>query len=194
MQRFVAGDESAFRLLVERHRAHLVNFLYRLVWDKDLAEDMAQDVFCKLVVRREQFKAESGSFKTYMFRIAKNLWIDKCRKDGRRPRELSLSLPGDGEDAPPFSDRVVDRYRTPRTAFEKSEVMEAIQQAIRALPEDQQMVFNLSEGQGLKYTEIATVLDIPLGTVKSRLHLAVKKLRNALSGLPLAKRLERKDR
>ncbi len=185
MQQFVAGDEQAFRSLVERHRAPLVNFLYRHVWDRDLAEDLAQEVFCKLVIHRDQYAPSSASsFKTYMYRIAKNLWIDKCRKDGRRPQVLSLNRPADGQDAPQFADRVVDRYRTPRTAFEQSEVLEAIQRAISALPEEQQMVFNLSEGQGLKYNEIATALDIPLGTVKSRLHLAVKKLRGMLRSLP----------
>ena len=194
MQQFVAGDEKAFRALVERHRSPLVNFLYRHLWDRDAAEDMAQEVFCKLVVHSKQYQPQgSGSFKAYMYRIAMNMWINKCRKDGRRPQVLSLNRPADGKDAPQFADRVVDRYRTPKTAFEQEEVMQAIQQAIQSLPEEQQMVFNLSEGQGLKYLEIATALDIPLGTVKSRLHLAVKKLRGMLRNLPRSDKQKQTD-
>lgn len=183
MMAFIGGDEGAFYELVRRHRGPLVNFLFRHVWDRHKAEDMAQEVFTRLFEHREQYRPQ-GKFKTYLYRIATNLWIDSCRRAGRRPQMLSLDQPAGGEDeGGSFADMVVDPYRTPQTAMDRSELMGAIKQAISALPEEQQLVFNLSESQGLKYNEIATALDIPLGTVKSRMHLAVKKLKGLLGGL-----------
>jgi RNA polymerase sigma-70 factor (ECF subfamily) len=183
MLRFVAGDESAFTELVQRHRLQLVGYLYRQTWDRDRAEDLAQEVFARLFEHREQYRPQ-GRFKTYLYRIATNLWIDTCRREGRRPTALSLdqSQSSDEQQEAP-SLQAIDPYRTPQTHFDRSELMAAIQHAIDALPEDQRLVFNLSEGQGLKYSEIAMVLDIPLGTVKSRMHLAVRKLQGLLGGL-----------
>lgn len=182
MERFVGGDEAAFRQLVDRYRSPLVSFLFRLVWDKDHAEDMAQEVFCRLFVHKDQYAPQPGaSVKTYLYRIARNLAIDQARRDGRRPHVLSLDREKPGDEPSTFAEAVPDPCRTPQTATSRSELAAAIQRAIDRLPEEQRVVFDLSEAQGLRYQEIATVLDIPVGTVKSRMHLAVKKLQALLA-------------
>lgn len=188
MMQFVGGEETAFRELVDRYRQPLVNFLFRQCWNRDQAEDLAQEVFIRLYEHKDQFRPGAGSrldgkpgtFRTYLFRIATNLWIDTCRREGRRPRPLSLDRPVGAEEKSALSDMVVDPERTPQTAFDRRELMDAIRRAIDTLPIEQRMVFDLSESQGLKYSEIALALDIPVGTVKSRMFLAVRKLQGLL--------------
>ena len=157
MLRARKGDEEAFEKLVLRYQKPLVNFFYRLVWDRQKAEDFAQEVFIKIFLARKSYSYRA-KFTTYLFRIARNLWIDYLRASGRRPKPLSL----DGTE-------------------EERESLRIVKSAIDSLPEEQKLVFILSENQGLKYSEVAEVMAIPIGTVKSRMYAAMEALRRKLS-------------
>jgi RNA polymerase sigma-70 factor (ECF subfamily) len=182
MERFAEEeDEEAFRTLANRYRGPLINFMSRLVYDRDRAEDLAQEVLTRLFEHREQYRP-GGKFRTYLYRIAHNLCVDGFRRAGRRPQELSLDVRAGGDDdGSSYAEMVADSYRTPQTAAHRGELMDEIQRAIGMLPPEQKMVFVLSESQGMKYADIATVLDIPVGTVKSRMHNSVGALKQMLS-------------
>ena len=176
------GDLEAFRLLVERHQSGIINFFHRLTWDRYIAEDCAQEVFCRVYRARQNYQA-TARFTTYLYRIARNYWIDRCRKLGRRPREFSLDAPSGTAKSPgetSFSDGVAGGEISPQEALSRKELQETVRSAIDALPEGQRLVILLAETQGLKYQEIAEILQIPLGTVKSRMHAAVGRLRGSL--------------
>ncbi|MCX7806516.1 MAG: sigma-70 family RNA polymerase sigma factor [Planctomycetota bacterium] len=181
MARIEAGDEQAFDSLVDRHRKGVLNFYYRLTWDRDLAEDLAQEVFIRLFTHRGRYEA-TARFTTYLYRIAHNCWIDHLRKT-RQERKLR-SLDAGGEDGAGLRESVeAMRVEAPPEGAGKEEYSEAVIAAIESLPEDQKVVFVLSEVQGMRYAEIAETLGIPEGTVKSRMHHAVNRLRERLSRL-----------
>ncbi|MCR4317858.1 MAG: sigma-70 family RNA polymerase sigma factor [Planctomycetes bacterium] len=182
MLSFKAGKVNAFTALVKRHQKPLVNFFYRLVWDKDNAEDLAQEVFVKIYKMAHNYEA-TAKFTTFMYRVAKNHYIDYCRT--KASRSFGISIDKNYGDSSAENYTIKDDLRadtaSPQEAVYQLELKLAIESAISSLPDDQRMVFVMSETQGLKYQEIADVLEIPLGTVKSRMHAAVARLRLALS-------------
>lgn len=169
-----AGDDNAFEEILERHQKKLINFFYRLCWNSTLAEDMAQDTFLKIYSAREGYEARS-KFTTYMYRVARNLWIDHVRKVTRRPGNVSLDNVNDEDmkltDAIAYEDRGDERYQ--KVDGQIQEVMLAVEK----LPLGQRELFAMVNVEGLKYKEIGTILDIPVGTVKTRMHSLMKKLR-----------------
>ena len=180
MLRARKGDEEAFEKLVLRYQKPLVNFFYRLVWDRQKAEDFAQEVFIKIFLARKSYSYRA-KFTTYLFRIARNLWIDYLRASGRRPKPLSLDGTGGGEDGEPLYGAITADSERPSDAEEERESLRIVKSAIDSLPEEQKLVFILSENQGLKYSEVAEVMAIPIGTVKSRMYAAMEALRRKLS-------------
>ena len=89
MERFRDGDDDAFPAIVQRFQRPLVNFFYRLTWDRFTSEDYAQEVFARLIRHRKSYK-RSAKFSTYLFRIAKNYWIDRYRERVKAPKMTSL--------------------------------------------------------------------------------------------------------
>lgn len=171
------GDREAYNQLVVRYQSPLVNFFYKLNWDKAESEDMAQDVFIKVYLARATY-TERSRFSTYLFRVATNYWIDYLRTRGKRKAKR---LQGGGDEQEDSLMSVLSSSQpTPQEELILGEQMTAMRAAIDSLPEEQKLVFVLSETQGMKYQEIADTLDIPLGTVKSRIHAAVLKLRTIL--------------
>ncbi len=174
------GSLPAFNDLVERHQRSLVNFFYHFSWDRQMAEDCAQEVFVKLYTHIATYEPQA-KFTTFLYRVARNLWIDKLRAGAGHPKPVSLEAPmAQGEDRS-LRDRIPGALRTPLEILEKEEQEEALRRAIDALPEEQRMVVILAERQGLKYEEVGQILDIPVGTVKSRMHTAVEKLKEMLN-------------
>lgn len=178
MTAFQQGDREAFEKLVMRHQVGLFNFFLRLVGRRDLAEDMTQEVFFRVYLHASTYVG-SAKFTTYLYRIAKNCWIDHVRRTGRRGRTESLDK--ENEYGQTLSDRLPHDSRTPEEHMASRDRCEAIQAAIDNLPDEQRVVFVLSEVQGMKYAEIAETLDIPVGTVKSRMHVAINRLREGLN-------------
>lgn len=157
-----AGRVEAFAPLVRKYQQSLVNFFRRLGVYTD-AEDLVQETFLKVYRHRKRYRA-TAKFSTFLYRVARNVWVDWCRKIGRR-RNLVEKLEKEAAQSP--------EQQSPDAAMD-------VREAVAALPEKLRMVVVLSIYQGLKYEEIARVLGIPTGTVKSRMHLAMRHLKERM--------------
>lgn len=173
------GDRDAFAELVRRHHRALVNFFFRLLWDRQRSEDFAQEVFLKIYAHAATYEA-SAKFTTYLYRVAKNLWIDYLRVDGNHPRAQSLDAPLANDDGASAASQVAGDGKRPDEILIEREAIREVQQAIEQLPEEMRLVLVLSEQQGMKYQEVSEVLGIPVGTVKSRMHNAILRLREIM--------------
>lgn len=162
-----AGDLSALRELVARYERGLYNFLVRYTGDAHLAEDLFQDTFLRLVERSERFDPERG-FRPWLFSIAANLARDACRRREVRARPVGEEM-------------LVERSEPegPDVEAERREEMELVRLTLAKLPEDARSMVLLHFYQGLRYREIAEMLGVPVGTVKSRVHWAVDRLSRA---------------
>lgn len=179
MERIRDGDQDAVILLVERFQHELVGFFYHLCWDQLVAEELAQDVFVNVYRSRSRYQA-TAKVRTYLYRIAHNLWIDHLR---RQKRHLSLDAEL-GEQ----SLRLINVLKAPdqpeADRGDRDQVIRTrVHEALGNLPEGQREVFVLANSHEMKYQEIAAVLNIPEGTVKSRMHNAVRALREQLGDL-----------
>jgi RNA polymerase sigma-70 factor (ECF subfamily) len=161
------GASAAFGKLVMRYRKLVISIAYRVCGDAALAEDVAQDVFVRVWSRLSDFRSD-GHFKAWLSRIATNMAIDAVRK--RRPQvdieDLSLEAPGQG----------------PEGAAMSRERADVVRAALMRLPVQSRTILVLREYQSLSYQEIADVLNVPLGTVKSRLSDARRRLKAELTG------------
>jgi len=167
------GDFSAFDELYNRYRHLLRRFLFSLTWDQDASEDYLQEVFVRLFQSRERY-APTGRFSAYLFRIAKNYYLTQRRK--RRPEEVSLAQECmDG--FRPFENIRANERIEPEVHLLEAYRRWRIRRAIDSLPEAQKLVFVMSHLEGMRYVEIAEVLHVPLGTVKSRMFAAVARLK-----------------
>ena len=161
MQRAAAGEQRAFAARVTRHQDPLVNFFRRLGAYTD-AEDLAQETFVRLFNCRERYRP-TAKFTTFLYTIARHAWLDLLRKAKRREAfEENLK-----QDCPASHDGGMGRTRLRMDA----------QAALERLPEKLRSVVVLNLYQGLRYDEIAAVLDIPTGTVKSRMFNALIQLK-----------------
>ena len=174
------GELGAFAELVDRHQRSLINFFYHLSWDRQAAEDCAQEVFLRVYSHLDRYEPQA-KFTTFLFRIARNLWIDRMRTAAVHGKPLSLDGTGGGGDERRLQDRVASRVPSPVEILAREEQQDALRRAIDRLPEEQKAVVILSEIQGLKYQDISEILGVPVGTVKSRMHTAMDKLKDLLS-------------
>jgi RNA polymerase sigma-70 factor, ECF subfamily len=162
------GDRQAFADLVRAHRQGVVAVAYRLCGDLATAEDAAQEAFIRAWRGLGGYQPRSP-FRNWLYRIATNVALDGLRRE-RRPVALNDEVPADPE-------------RTPERAAERHERGEAVRQAVLALPPACRSVLVLREYEGLSYAEIADALQIPMGTVMSRLNYARGLMRQSLAGL-----------
>lgn len=174
------GDVAAFSELVERHQRSLINFFYHLCWDRQAAEDCAQEVFLRVYSHLDRYEPQA-KFTTFLFRIARNLWIDRVRTLAVHGKPASLDSRSDSGEGRSLGERVPARSLSPVEILARGEQQAALQRAIDQLPEEQKAVVILSEIQGLKYQDISAILEVPVGTVKSRMHTAMEKLKELLS-------------
>jgi RNA polymerase sigma-70 factor (ECF subfamily) len=180
MLRVKGGDIEAFEAIYEAYKASLAAFFYHLVWDRSRTEDYIQEVFLRLWKSAGGYQP-TGRFSTFLFQIAKNFWLNEREKLKHDPARLSLDATIAGDDGSRFSSQPPSPQATPSTIVARAELKARVQEALESLHEKQRLVFVMSEFQGLKYHEIAEVLDIPIGTVKSRMVQAEKNLRDKLS-------------
>jgi RNA polymerase sigma-70 factor (ECF subfamily) len=172
------GDYAAFDELYDRYRKPILRFLFSLTWDQDLADDYLQEVFLRLYRARDRYEP-TGKFSTYIFQIAKNYYLAQRRKAKARSEEVSLTQE-DRNGFRPFENLRVNARIEPEVHLLEAYQKHNIRRAISALPEHQKLVFVMSHFEGMKYVEIAEVLGIALGTVKSRMFAAVNALRAML--------------
>ncbi len=176
------GALAAFTQLVDRHQRSLINFFYHLSWDRAASEDCAQEVFLRIYSHLGTYEPQA-KFTTFLYKIARNLWIDRMRSASTHGKAVSLESPvGFGEERT-LRDRVSAGAPTPVEILTRQETQDSLKRAIEQLPEEQRSVLILSEIQGLKYQEIGAILDIPVGTVKSRMHTAMERLKDMLADL-----------
>ncbi|MDQ2731009.1 MAG: RNA polymerase sigma factor [Armatimonadota bacterium] len=172
------GSVEAFSTLYHRRRRRVEHFLYCLFWHREKAEDGAQEVFVRLWTTRDRFRA-CGHFTPFLYRIARNYWRDEVRKMQVRPSEVDLPVEGD---APAISGALRAAVSTePQHHLFVRYQQWRIQEAIARLPEHYRIVFVLAHLEDHKIAEIAAILEIPEGTVKSRMHTATRLLRSWLA-------------
>lgn len=178
MLRVAAGDDGAFTPLVALVMPRLFGYFRRLGVGRSDAEDLAQDVLLKVYRARGAYQARAR-FTTYLFHVARNHWIDVLRH--RRLAPPTHSLEGSSADSEEFRPREpASGEPGPDAAGEAKRLGEALAGAVRALPADQREVYVLAQVEGLGYREIGEILGIPVGTVKSRVHGAVVRMRRWL--------------
>jgi RNA polymerase sigma-70 factor, ECF subfamily len=159
------GDRNAYGELVSRCYTDVIRVVFRLCGDAQLAQDAAQDAFIRAWVKLPEYRSKAP-FSHWVFRIAVNLTLDTLRK---KPQESLETAPA--------ASLVSERSADPEAAYLKKEQEDMVQQAVNALPEAARSVLVLREYGELSYDEIATVLEIPVGTVMSRLSYARGRLR-----------------
>ena len=185
MARFQAGETAAFDALVRRYERELYGYLRRYVGDGNLAEDVFQNTFLQLYLKSGHY--ETGRrVRPWLYTIATHQAVDAMRRHGRRQAvslELTREAGPDGE-ADGLSASLEGRGIDPFDAASGREQAERVRAAVNRLPDFLRQVLILAYYQGLKYREVADALDIPVGTVKSRLHAALGKLQEAMADAP----------
>lgn len=168
-----SGDGKAFSYLVGEYQQKVINISFGMLSDYEDACDAAQEVFVKVYRSIDKFRGES-SLSTWIYRITKNVCSDFLRKR----KETSLSLDEKKEDFPKIE--VTDCTYSPEHSAEKGEMKKIIGQAISQLDEKSREVIILYEAEDLSYDEISEILQLPVGTVKSRINRAREKLKKIL--------------
>ena len=177
------GEEAAYRELVRRYERPLFSLLYRMVRDRELAEDLAQETFVKALNAIESYRPEY-KFSSWIFKIANNAAIDHLRR-----RELdTLSLEGSPHAETPEAIeatalQIGDRQESPLDEVEARELGGEIETAIAKLRPEYRACILLRHVEGRAYEEIAEILGLPLGTVKTYIHRARNELRRELAHL-----------
>jgi len=172
------GSEEAYTVLVRRHQRGVLNYTYRMVQNRHIAEELTQEVFLALVKNGSRYQP-TAKFTTYLYTIASNIVSKEWARRKRRPKFFSLSGWWNNEEDDSFNplDHVGDEKANVLAAFQRGEISEAVNEALRHLPEHQRETFVLRRFQDLSYEEIAEVLEVPVGTIKSRIVRAERALR-----------------
>ncbi len=178
LERCRAGDLEAFDELVALHQGRIFNLCCWMLGDRDEAGDAAQDAFVRAWRAIGSFRADAA-FGTWMHRIAVNVCLDARARRGRAPLTYSaLERPDDQGQSRPFDPP--DEADTPDKALMRRERRQAVLKALAALPEHHRAVVVLFDIQGHSYEEAALALELPMGTLKSRLNRARAALKKAL--------------
>ena len=178
MLRVAAGDETGFNYLVEKYHRAMVHFLFRMVHNQAVAEELAQDVFLRVYRSRESYRAEA-KFTTWLYRIATNLAVNYARdtKHERTAQNVYLDVPDEETGTTP---EVADDEPTVEQRLVRDERMAAIRKHVMDLPERQRMAVLMHKYQGLDYRQIGEVLKLSESATKSLLFRAYQTLREKL--------------
>jgi len=179
VEKALAGSQDAFAALVEKYRIKMFNLAFSLTRNREVADDLAQDIFIKAWLALPKFKFQS-QFSTWLYRIAVNASKDLLRKESKL-RKVSL------EDSPPLTLMQEDTTNEFDAVQEDEKRRKLVHRALESMPEKYRAILILRDIQGMPYGEIGSILDISPGTVDSRLHRARKMLRKRV--LQLSARL-----
>ncbi len=168
------GEMRAFETLYSRHRAALYRYLVRQARDTEIANDLFQEVWSRVIVIRARYEPRA-KFRTFLFTLAHNCFIDHCRRVKSRPAGLVLE-DADAADLLPADDAL-----RPDAKMERDEISRRYRAALATLPQEQRDVYLLHEESDLSLDEIAKITGVGAETAKSRLRYAVGKLKAALS-------------
>ncbi|HEU0167286.1 MAG TPA: sigma-70 family RNA polymerase sigma factor [Chloroflexota bacterium] len=179
MRRVAQGDSDALAQLFRRYAGAVYSLAYRMLNDREGAEDLLNEVFVRVWRQAPSFDSHRGKFSTWLMSVARNLGIDELRSRRARPQRADPLSPDD-----PDMDLVDEREDVERDVWQ-AERRRLIRQALRELPPAQRQALELAYFEGLTQTEIAERLGDPLGTVKTRVRLGLHKLRDLLLGTEL---------
>jgi RNA polymerase sigma-70 factor (ECF subfamily) len=168
LQRVRDGEIEAFDRLYERHEGRLFAYLRAVVGDRSDAEEVLHDAFLSALKDRNAVLDREGSFRAWLYRVARNMALNKRRGNVRHEKKIALALVAETE-PPPHAD----------AELEKHQLEAALQVAVTKLPPNLGELWHLRTS-GLSYEQIANVVDAPLGTIKSRVHQLVVVLREEL--------------
>lgn len=164
------GDPKAFGRIVSRYQTRLINFVFRMVGDRDRAEELVQDTFLRVHRHLHRFDRERN-FSTWIYTIAANLARNELRRRNTSPVVFVQSSPT-ADAAEPELPELEDPGTRPDVAFDREEMAIAVRDTVDRLSRDHREVFILRELEGKSYEEIAEIVNASLGTVKSRLNRA----------------------
>jgi RNA polymerase sigma-70 factor (ECF subfamily) len=169
IEEYKNGSQDAFAELFYRYKNGIYNFIYRLVGNPDVADDLLQNTFIKMIKSIDKYQ-ERNRFKQWLFSIANSVTIDYLRK---RKREYMVD---------PIEDwmEITDNSISLQATLEQEELMNCIEEKIERLPPKQKRVFLMRQESDLTFREIAEILQCPVSTVLSRIHNAVVSLRKSL--------------
>jgi RNA polymerase sigma-70 factor (ECF subfamily) len=173
MLRYRDGDARAFELLYERHKGPLYRYLQRMCGRREVADDLFQEVWSKVIASRGRYEARA-QFNTFLFRIAHNCAIDYFRRSVRTHENAAQDIDDVAEQIGGAE------YERPDAALSEAQVRSDFRRALAELPAEQRDVFVLYEESGLTLEEIGRITGVAMETAKSRLRYAVGKLRTAL--------------
>ena len=172
VERTVAGDQGAYELLVIKYQRRIERLIGRMVRDTDLVQDIAQETFIRAYRALHQFRGEA-QFYTWLYRIAVNTAKKALLDMKRNPVMYEGAMRGnDDSDETSRFERELISDETPETVLAAQEIAQAVNAAMAALPEDLRQAVTLREIEGLSYEEIATAMECPIGTVRSRIFRA----------------------
>ncbi len=181
VEAFQSGDKTAFDQLVIKYKDKIFNIAFRLLGDREEANDLAQDVFVKAYFALPRFRREAG-FITWLYKIAVNTCKNKRASLWYKFRQTMLWLDRPKDDAEDMtSSDLSDESYAPEKVYEDSARAQKLQVAIDTLPAEQRKVFVLSELEDLPYAEIVRITGCNLGTVKSKIARAREKLKKILA-------------
>jgi RNA polymerase sigma-70 factor (ECF subfamily) len=178
MLRVAAGDEASFNFLVQKHHRPMIHFLFRMVRNQAVAEELAQEVFLRVYRARDSYRAEAR-FTTWLYRIATNLAVNHARdtKHERSAQTVYLDAPDEETGTTPD---VADDEPSVEQKLVRDERMAAIRKHVMALPERQRMAVLMHKYQGMDYRQIGEVLKLSESATKSLLFRAYQTLRDKL--------------
>src|SRR5688572_4683274 len=194
-----AGNAAAFEELVLRYQARLLTVLEHLVGNRELAEDLGQEVFLRVFRARERYQPEAR-FSTWLFTIANNVASNALRSKSRR-REVGVPEKSNGSDTSPFGlDQMAKAASAlmPTRALDKVESAEMVRQALESLNDRQRLALLLSKFEGMSYQDIADTMDLSVQAIKSLLSRARVNLEKILTpyieeGVPPESSADRED-
>jgi len=174
LRRHLEGDREAFAILVKRYRRELYNFLVRFTGDTSLADDVFQEAFLQLHISAATFDP-AKRLKPWLFTIAANKARDAMRSRTRRQAApLDASVAGSDDERTSYASLMAANIPAPEESLSNQETRQAVRNIVDEMPENLRVVLLLNYFHEFPYKEIAEMLGVPLGTVKSRLHAAVK--------------------
>lgn len=181
MRRYADGDDRAFAVLFDRHRQGVYNFILRSCGRRAVADELVQEVFESVIEAADSWKP-NAKFTTWLYTIARNACIDAARRRSKADVHSLQNSVGDDDDDRTHQELLVDDHaRSGEVDVDRGAFRDRLQQALERLPDKQREAFVLREISGLKFREIADVVDAKVPTVKSRLRYALQTLRGELA-------------
>ena len=181
IRRCLAGDAAAWEQLVRQHNRRVYNLCYRFTGSADDAQDLAQEVFIKMYRTLGSYEAGKGAFVTWLTTMTRNLLVDHFRKSKMERLTDSIEAGSDQQDSLPISERLADHAPAPDAHVLGRERRTMVQAALEKLSPELRETVILRDLQDMDYREIALVLKVPEGTVKSRINRGRTELARLLS-------------